>query len=74
MKFNKEKFDLIRAKKGLTVQNIVDNANVAYKTLCADNIGPIPLGKIAKYLKVDPEELIIKDTGTHQTTKRINGD
>lgn len=58
MKIDRKKIDLARAKKMVTVKEIVKETGVNYSTLAKDDISPIPLGKIARFLDVEVEELL----------------
>lgn len=58
MKIDRKKLDLARAKKMVTVKEIVKETGVNYSTLAKDDISPIPLGKVARFLGVEVEELL----------------
>lgn len=64
MKISKKKFDVIVARKCLTMQEVATMANVPYVTLrkatsesCKYTL-PITAGKIARALDVDVTEII----------------
>lgn len=70
MKLDKFKFDLYRAKRGISIKDLAKKAGCSYKTLqCKDEVGPLAIGRIAKALGVDPEELIIEEVA-HVSTSR----
>lgn len=70
MRMNKLKLDLYRARRGITIKDLAQKANCSYKTLqCKDEVGPLAVGRIAKALGIDPEELIIEEVA-HVSTSR----
>lgn len=58
MRIDRNKLELARAKKMIRVSDIVKETGVNYSTLAKDDISPIPLGKIARFLGVEVEELL----------------
>ena len=62
MKLNREKLDLLRAKNLLTLQQLAKLAGVSTATLVkSGNPGVVTIGRIAKALNVDVEEIIVKE-------------
>ena len=62
MKLNREKLDLLRAKNLLTLQQLAKLAGVSTATLVkGGNPGVVTIGRIAKALNVDVEEIIVKE-------------
>ena len=64
MKLNKSAIDLLRAKQCLSMVDISKLAKVGTNTIYAGftrDIDPLPVGRIAKALGVDPEEIILKE-------------
>ncbi len=64
MKLNKTSIDLLRAKKCLQVKDVAAAAGVSTVTIqngYKKNIDPVCVGKLAKALGVDVEEIIIKE-------------
>ena len=61
MKLNKHKLNIIRARKGLTLQEMYRAAKVASNTVIKGydaDIDPVTVGRIAKALDVDVTEII----------------
>ena len=72
MKLDKFKLDLYRAKRGISIKDLAKKAGVSVNVLCKPQGASIPalaLGRIAKALGVDPEELIIEEV-THVSASR----
>ena len=64
MLLNKNALDLIRARECLTLDELTKRANVSKATICQGykkDIGVIPIGKLARALDVDVEEIIIME-------------
>lgn len=62
MKLNHAKLDLLRAKNLLTLQQLAKLAGVSTATLVKrGNLGVVTIGRIAKALNVDVEEIIEKE-------------
>ena len=64
MKLNKNKLDLIRARKCAQLKDIAAAAGVSTATIQKGykrDIAPECIGKIAKALNVDVEEIIVKE-------------
>lgn len=66
LKVDSRKLVLIRAERGLTVENLAKKAGISYKTLfCIEKNKskptPITIGKLAKALDVSLEDLLIKE-------------
>lgn len=62
MRLNREKLDLLRAKNLLTLQQLAKLAGVSTATLVKrGNLGVVTIGRIAKALNVDVEEIIEKE-------------
>ncbi|MEE0741038.1 MAG: helix-turn-helix transcriptional regulator [Emergencia sp.] len=64
MKLDHAKLDIMRARKLLTTSQLAKIANVSTATIVRKNkndVNVITIGKIAKALGVDPEEIIVKE-------------
>lgn len=64
MKLNKNAVDLLRARNCLSVNMLSKKAGVGLNTIYAGyerNIDALPVGRLAKALEVDPEEIILKE-------------
>lgn len=58
---NQSRIDIERARKGITQKELAKNAGVGLVTLTAKKLSPVSIGKIAKALDIDVEELIIHE-------------
>lgn len=61
MRLDKTKVELLRAKKLKSVNELVEEAGICKPTLnrgYRKDIDPVSVGKIAKALEVEPEEII----------------
>lgn len=61
MRLNKQKINIIRARKGLTLQEMYRAARVGPNTVIKGydtDIDPVTVGRIAKALDVDVTEII----------------
>ena len=64
MKLDKSSVDLLRAKRCISVYALSKLAGVGTNTIYAGyerDIDPLPVGKLAKALDADPEEIILKE-------------
>lgn len=64
MKTNENKLDLLRARKGLSRKELAEKAKIGTTTLRVSHkkdVDAVVIGKIAKALEVDPEEIILKE-------------
>ena len=64
MKLSQNNVDLLRAKHCLSVRALSKKAGVGSNTIYAGykrNIDALPVGRLAKALCVEPEEIILKE-------------
>ena len=63
MKIDKRKFELLRAKKVMSIKDLSEAAGVSSATICnyTDDVNPVSLGKIARALNVEPEDIIVDE-------------
>lgn len=62
MKLSKNKLELFRAKKCMTVRELAKAARVSCSPIVnCDKVNPVTAGKIAKALDVDVEELLAEE-------------
>lgn len=64
MRLNENALDLERAKACITLNDLSIKAKVAKGTIYkgySDSINPVAVGRIAKALGVDPEDIIVKE-------------
>ncbi len=62
MKLDHNKLDLLRARNVLTISQLAKAANVSTMSIVrGKNPGVTTIGKIAKALGVDVEEIIVKE-------------
>ncbi|MCI9641116.1 XRE family transcriptional regulator [Anaerotruncus sp. 80] len=62
MKLDHDKLDLLRARNVLTISQLAKVAKVSAATIVrGGNPGIVTVGKIAKALGVDVEEIIVKE-------------
>ena len=58
MKINKKKIELLRAKKLWTVKKLAEESGVSVRDISSrEEIGAVTLGKIAKALGVEPQDI-----------------
>ena len=58
---NQSRIDIERARKGFTQKELAKTAGVGLVTLKSKKLTPVSVGKIAKALNIDVEELIIHE-------------
>ncbi len=62
MKLDHNKLDLLRARNVLTLSQLAKTANVSTASIVrGSNSGITTIGKVAKALGVDVEEIIVKE-------------
>lgn len=64
MKLNKTAIDLFRARQCVEMRQLASKATVSEVSIrngYKQEIAPVTVGKIAKALGVDPEEIILKE-------------
>lgn len=64
MKINKASLDLLRAKQCLLTRELAKLAGISDLTIrngYKQDVDPVSIGKIAKALGVEPEDIIIKE-------------
>lgn len=62
MKLNKEKLEIMRANKCMTISQLAKVAGVSNTPIVnCENINPVTAGKIAKALGVPVEELLAEE-------------
>lgn len=64
MRLNESALDIERAKACITLNDLSIKAKVAKGTIYkgyADDINPVAVGRIAKALGVEPEDIIVKE-------------